>query len=299
MKKVSTTKLASDHLSIPSEKIWSALFEGGYIDERRNITKKGEGVGGETKVFNGTYYIAWPIDFDPLSRTLLGVNQLAKRWIDSGQTSAGITGRAINRVLLETGLIKKTTGGYLLTALGKKFGGIQRSSEYYGTSSVVWPEDFLSTSQAKKIESKLDDRNIIPEDEKEVTKSSSTKRKGQYKTNDGHWVASRGEVIIDNLLYQYYIPHSYDRALNILEEDGQYRCDFYIPAFIPSMKGPIHIEFWGLESDENYMKRKKEKLAIYKKYEFILIEIRNKDIQDISTFLERNLLKFGLDCSKQ
>ena len=288
MKKVSTTKLASEYLNLDSARVWDALTNEGYIDERRNITTKGEEVGGETKVFKGTQYIAWPIDFDPLNRKVFGVNALAEKWKADGNPAAGMTGRAINRFLLEYGFIEK------------KFGGIQRTHEASGKSSVVWPEDFLSSSQAKNIESKLDERNIIPENEKKETKSNVSRRRGQYQTEDGHWVASRGEALIDNFLYRYYIPHSYDRELIVHEEFGRPRCDFFIPAFKSSMNGqPVYIEFWGLDTDEKYKERKREKLEIYKKYEFNLIQISDKDTQILSTVLGRKLLKFGIDLNNQ
>ena len=48
---------------------------------------------------------------------------------------------------------------------------------------------------------------------------------------------------------------------NSLFEEEVY-CDFYIPT------GKIYIEFWGLENDPKYAKRKEAKKAIYKKYDF-------------------------------
>lgn len=44
------------------------------------------------------------------------------------------------------------------------------------------------------------------------------------------------------------IVHAYERKLPIEEE---VYCDFYLP------NGKVYIEFWGLESDERYIQRKK------------------------------------------
>lgn len=60
-----------------------------------------------------------------------------------------------------------------------------------------------------------------------------------YRTEDGHWVRSRAEVIIDDWLYSHNIMHAYERKL----PEKSYRCDFYIPS------GNVYIEFWGLDED--------------------------------------------------
>ena len=65
-------------------------------------------------------------------------------------------------------------------------------------------------------------------------------------------------------------------------------CDFYIP------KGKVYIEFWGLEDDEAYIKRKEKKIELYKKYNLNLIEIDNNTINKIDGYLPKELLKFGV-----
>ncbi len=114
-------------------------------------------------MFKGTQYIAWPIDFDPLNRKVFGVNALAEKWKADGNPNGGMTGRAINRFLLEYGFIEKKSRWLFFDISREKVWWYQRTHEASGKSSVVWPEDFLSSSQAKNIESKLDERNIIPE----------------------------------------------------------------------------------------------------------------------------------------
>ena len=59
MKKVSTTKLADEYLSVRADVLWNALMAGGYIDSQKQITNAGIEAGGETKSFKGiTYYVA-------------------------------------------------------------------------------------------------------------------------------------------------------------------------------------------------------------------------------------------------
>jgi len=91
--------------------------------------------------------------------------------------------------------------------------------------------------------------------------------------------------MVDNWLYTEELVHAYERKLPV-EEDV---CpDFYLP------NGKVYIEYWGLENDEKYLKRKKEKLAVYKKYDFKLIELNESDIKNLDDVLPRKLLKFGI-----
>ena len=73
----------------------------------------------------------------------------------------------------------------------------------------------------------------------------------KFRCDDGHYVRSKNEVIIDNWLFAHNIAHGYEKkiiGLNML-------CDFYIKNKIGE---PVYIEIWGL-NDEKYLKRKKEK----------------------------------------
>jgi hypothetical protein len=81
------------------------------------------------------------------------------------------------------------------------------------------------------------------------------------------------------------IVHAYERKLPI-EEDVY--CDFYLPV------GKVYIEYWGFDNDEKYTKRKEQKLKIYEKYGFSLIELNDSDIQNLDDVFPRKLLKFGI-----
>ena len=53
-------------------------------------------------------------------------------------------------------------------------------------------------------------------------------------------------------------------------------------------------EFWGYEDDEAYIKRKEQKIELYKKYGLNLIEIDNDKIGNLDDYLPKELLKFGV-----
>lgn len=81
------------------------------------------------------------------------------------------------------------------------------------------------------------------------------------------------------------IVHAYERKLPI-EEDVY--SDFYIPT------GKVYIEYWGYENEAKYLARKKVKQELYKKYDFNLIELEDKEVQNLDDILPKMLLKHGV-----
>ena len=102
-------------------------------------------------------------------------------------------------------------------------------------------------------------------------KSKVEAQKELFRTKSGHLVRSKSEVIIADYLYGEEICFAYEKRLPI---ETEARCDFYVPAC------SAYIEYWGVQSDEaerkKYEKRKKEKIALYKKHALNLIEIDDK-----------------------
>ena len=117
-------------------------------------------------------------------------------------------------------------------------------------------------------------------------KSKVEAQKELFRTKSGHLVRSKSEVIIADYLYGEEICFAYEKRLPI---ETEARCDFYVPAC------SAYIEYWGVQSDETerkkYEKRKKEKIALYKKHTLNLIEIDDKNIKNLEDFLQKELLK--------
>ena len=105
-----------------------------------------------------------------------------------------------------------------------------------------------------------------------------------YRATDGHMVRSRAELVIDNWLYTNRIFHEYEKYLPVTEK---VLSDFYIP------EQDIYIEFWGLENDSQYNARKKEKLKIYHKYQFRLLELHDSDLLNLEDNLSSKLREFA------
>ncbi len=93
-------------------------------------------------------------------------------------------------------------------------------------------------------------------------------------------VRSKAEQIIDNWLYHKGIVHAYERRVPIEEE---VYCDFFIP-----LGQKVWIEFWGLE-EEKYLKRKELKRRFYEQNKKNLIELTDKDIENLDDVMPRKL----------
>lgn len=109
--------------------------------------------------------------------------------------------------------------------------------------------------------------------------------KAEHRCEDGHYVRSKAETLLDNWLYHSGIVHAYERKIPIGEEMYS---DFYLP------KGNVYIEYWGNNEDNRYLTRKKQKIALYKKYNLSLIEIDDKDISNLDDILPQKILRFGI-----
>ena len=174
----------------------------------------------------------------------------------------------VNEVLLNLGFIKKCDNGYNVTDVGRYYGGMQNF--YMGKASVRWEERLLYNENFIDEIVKVGEKSS----KKEQKEDFREKFKAEYRTNDGHYVRSRAELVIANWLFAEGM--AYEKRVPIKED---VYCDFYIP------KGKIYIEFWGLKDDEAYIKRKEKKIELYKKYNLNLIEIDNDKIGNLDDYL--------------
>jgi len=109
-------------------------------------------------------------------------------------------------------------------------------------------------------------------------KSYQPETPSSFKCLDGHIVRSKGELIIDNFLHNNNIHHHYEKKIKV--RGKPIKCDWYLP------KLDIYIEYWGFFGKE-YMKRKKEKLKLYKQGKLTLLSIENFMFKDIYSNLEK------------
>jgi len=110
-----------------------------------------------------------------------------------------------------------------------------------------------------------------------------TKFPANIRAEDGHKVRSRAEQLIDNWLYHKGIVHAYERRVPIEEEVYS---DFFIP-----IGQKVWIEFWGLD-ELKYNKRKEIKKSFYKKNKKNLIELTDKDVENLDDIMPIKLRPF-------
>jgi len=200
-----------------------------------------------------------------------------------------LTSRRINLIMAEIGWVSSERKGWVLTSQGKEVGAAQKEHHQTGIPFVLWPESILSNKAfldtVKSFNGELD---VQSNENTKREKGFREKFPAKYRTTDGHWVRSKGEVLIDNWLYMSGVIHAYERQVPIEEE---MYCDFYIP------NGKVYIESWGLENNAKYLAHKKDKIALYQKYKLNLIEITEEQIKNLDDFMPKALLKFGIEVS--
>jgi hypothetical protein len=292
MEYLSTTALANE-LDIPVNELFADLKGRGWIERRNDkwtLTELGKNKGGQIRS-SPKYgeFIVWPEGIDLGTKDkqngkaqFLNATTLGKHF--------GVTNQRLNLILSELGWIEDGVSGWTTTRLGKTIGGRQLEHDTSGRKYVIWPDTIIqnknlidvftfSSPDKTGVSSKTTTENV------DNSENFREKFEAKHRTQDGHFVRSKSEAIIDNLLYQYGIVHAYERKLPI---DEDVYCDFYLPT------GKVYIEFWGLEDDPKYLDRKKKKLEIYKKYGFNLIELNEQDIQNLDDHLPKKLLKYNI-----
>ena len=104
-----------------------------------------------------------------------------------------------------------------------------------------------------------------------------------FKCFDGHIVRSKGELVIDNHLYRLGLDHEYENIIRVRGKSIKY--DWFLPKY------KAYIEYWGYFG-KDYMKRKDEKLDLYRKGKLKLISIEDIMLKDIYSNLEKELARF-------
>jgi len=289
-KKISTTALAKEK-GLTKPEVDSILTDRGFISRAEKgyeLTDAGKSAGGEYKESQkfGTY-ITWPSTIiddqaeESQSGKLTTATEIGKHF--------HVSRNSINPILSELGWINKGIKGWVLTAQGKSVGGYQKEHPQTGIPYVLWAESiFNNTALTRSINEMKGIEDQVTANDTPAKKEEQSFREKFMATSrcaDGHYVRSRAEMLIDNWLYMAEVIHAYERKLPV-EEDVY--CDFYLPT------GKVYIEFWGYEDDQKYQDRKKKKLEIYKKYNFNLIQLTDKDIQNLDDVMPRELLKQGI-----
>ncbi|MEM6428230.1 MAG: glycerol kinase [Deinococcota bacterium] len=289
---VSTTALAKS-LGLPSKDLFAYLLTRKYITKDNGawvLTPEGQATGGayrESKQYGK--YIVWPENLEVhIPTSVQGKPQPKMVTATTIGRAFELSANKINFILSELGWIKKGLKGWVLTDQGKKQGGLQAEDKKSGVPFVRWPEKIIDSKSLKETIGHVKGTVSETPEQQEVTSDEvgfRDKFEAKHRAADGHFVRSKAEMLIDNWLYMAEIVHAYERKLPI-EEDVY--SDFYIPT------GKVYIEYWGYDNEPKYLARKQTKIELYKKYGFNLIELQDKEVQNLDDILPRLLLKYGV-----
>lgn len=202
----------------------------------------------------------------------------------------GLSSVRVNLILAELGWIEKYVKGWVPTDRGNALGAKVKEMRN-GTPFAVWPASILHNPALLESVAAQGGR-ATPAPPADASADFRAKFPATFRTQDGHMVRSRAEVLIDNWLYMQGLVHAYERRLPIEEECY---CDFYLPGGQVTGGKGVYIEFWGRESDPKYQDRQAAKRAIYAKHNLRLIELGNAEIERLDDVLPRRLLRFGIE----
>lgn len=282
--KLSTTALAKLRQQDAKE-LFTELKNAGYInrgDEGWVLTEIGAKFGGEyiTHAKFGKF-IVWPqnllIDRAATSGNTLSATQIGQRF--------SLPAKKINQLLQELGWLSRTEQGWLVTQSGLTVGGYQREDKETGAQFVVWHDTIIRNKRLKQSVVEFSGQDAETHATDKSLSNFRQKFEAKHRTLDGHYVRSKGELIIDNWLYMNGIVHAYDRQLPI-EQDVL--SDFYLPA------GKVYLQYWGSDSGEIDAEQRDKIKALYQEHGFALIEVTPNDIEHLDERLPSKLREFGI-----
>lgn len=231
-------------------------------------------------------YIVWPQTLleHPLLQAAadsdyLTANQIAESFQRSG--------RFINRVLREMGLLRRAAKGWQLTEAGEAAGGVQKQTKA-GAFYAAWPQSFISEPQLVRTLAALNRHLQRDQQEKDLFDSEDvTELAGQkaFLSLDGHALMTSAELEVCQWLYMMSIPHAYQRNLG---NHPDYRCDFYLP------EHGIFIEIWEGTETAREMSEHLDKKEWANSHQLTLIELSADDVDNLDEVLTRHLDELGI-----
>lgn len=139
----------------------------------------------------------------------------------------------------------------------------------------------LNNSNFQKNQWNYKNLNILQDNSNQI-KDYRKKYEAEYRTDDGHYVRSQGEMLIDNWLYKNNFLHEYEKTIFV--NNIELHPDFYIKS------KNTYIEYFGINND-NYREQSENKKQIYKNNNIKCIYLYPDDIKNLADILNKELLK--------
>lgn len=282
--KISTSALAKMR-NIDAKLLFSDLKRAGYITRQEDkwiLTEEGAKFGGEY-VDHPKFgqFIVWPtnlhIELNPTPGKTLSATQLGDK--------LRLNAKRINQLLSELGWISKSEDGWQVTEAGIRAGGQQRADKESQNTFVVWHDVVLRNKRLKQSVVEFLGQDAESHSTDKSYSSFRQKFEAKHRTLDGHYVRSKGELLIDNWLYLAGIVHAYERQLPIEQE---VMSDFYLPA------GKLYLLFWGSDRGETPEIEREAIRAVYQQHNFNLIEVGPSELDKLDEVLPKRLRQFGI-----
>lgn len=282
--KISTTALAKMR-SLEAAQLFTDLSRAGYISrvgDKWILTELGARFGGEY-VDHPKFgqFIVWPVSLHVELTSTKG-KRLSATQIGE---QLGLNAKKVNQLLSELGWMTKTEQGWQVTESGIRAGGKQQGDGDAQPYYLLWHD---SISRNKRFRQSVIEFLGHDAESHATDKSYSSFRQkfeAKHRTLDGHYVRSKGELIIDNWLYMAGVVHAYGRQLPI-EEDVI--CDFYLPA------GKVYLQYWGSDNGGMPEASKAKIRSIYQAHHFHLIEVEESELGSLDELLPKRLRPFGI-----
>lgn len=282
--KISTTALAKMR-NMDAPMLFSDLKRAGYISrvgDKWILTELGARFGGEY-VDHPKFgqFIVWPanlhIELANTQGKLLSATELGAAW--------QLNAKKVNQLLSELGWMFKSEQGWQLTESGIRAGGKQRGDGSEHPFYVLWHDSLLRHKRLRQSVVEFLGQDAQTQSTDRSLSNFRQKFEAKHRTLDGHYVRSKGGLLIDNWLYMAGVVHAYERQLPIEEE---VMSDFYLPA------GKVYLQFWGSDSSVTADSIREKTRAIYQAHHFNLIEIEPEEVDKLDDVLPARLRQFGI-----
>ncbi|MGR5232731.1 glycerol kinase [Vibrio rotiferianus] len=282
--KISTSALAKMR-QLEAKALFTDLKRAGYIvrqDDKWILTEEGGKFGGEY-VDHPKFgqFIVWPTNLHIELATSSGKTYSATQLGEKLKLNA----KRMNQLLSELGWIRKSEEGWSLTEAGIRAGGQQRTDKESQSTFVVWHDVVLRNKRLKQSVVEFLGQDAESHSTDRSLSSFRQKFEAKHRTLDGHYVRSKGELLIDNWLYLAGVVHAYERQLPI---DQDMTSDFYLPG------GKVYLQFWGSDTGEMLEVEREKVRAVYQQHNFNLIEIELFELDNLDEVLPKRLRQFGI-----
>lgn len=285
--KISTSALAKMR-KVEAKLLFADLKRAGYIvrqDEKWILTEEGGAKFGGEYVDHPKFgqFIVWPtnlhIELTPSSGKTLSATQLGEK--------LKLNAKRMNQLLSELGWLTKSEEGWSVTEAGVRAGGQQRTDKETQNTFVVWHDVVLRNKRLKQSVIEFLGQDAESHSTDKSYSSFRQKFEAKHRTLDGHYVRSKGELLIDNWLYLAGVVHAYERQLPI---DQDVTSDFYLPG------GKVYLQFWGGSDDGGEMAQADRETirTVYKQHHFNLIEVEPSELDKLDEVLPKRLRQFGI-----